>query len=583
MDLSMRVIEQVIHPTAAFARASCDDAELSEPPGLAHEQPWADSRLNPKNRIDSLALPRAPYWRIDGCAGLGTQYYAVPLFIPNAPPMRMDVFIPYNLPIQIREQLDLNAAFHTKDAARLSRLAITRLIIRKLQHWVTEDFEDLDTFERFYRSIPFGSRIVFENLSLDNSSLDIHQIRLKVGMNHDLERQLLSVSSLRSFWGDDFSFPPAIDFYDVHVIQVLHDSVCIVRIYGELFIFKALTGGEKYLYHELKTLCTLAPHSHVIVRPIHIVQKKANFGSKKAVVGFTTFYHAKGSLRDLLPQRRIHGQLQRADQLKWSIQLTTALEHLRTSTETYYPDLRLDNIVLSEQEDIVMVDFEQRGVWCEFAAPEVNAVEYIRFVAIADDEDLGQVPMEIKKKYQAKLEQLVPGFEALEGRRYTNPDEGYNLSWIALTAAEKEAAEVYMLGRVLWCIFEGVSGPQKAAVWQSYRWESDLEFPEYDRTPPVMRTLIDRCTRGRRETLGSIITRQHSQLVLRDRPLGDQTADDVQEAARKFWRDELVMAEKFLWMRDFRHSQGQWDGNYYARPTLKEVLTTLQAYQKEVG
>lgn len=174
---------------------------------------------------------------------------------------------------------------------------------------------------------------------------------------------------------------------------------------------------------------------------------------------------------------------------------------------------------------------------------------------------------------------MVPEFDVLEDSRYTNPPDGYNVPWIALSPIEQEAAEVYMLGRVLWCIFEGVSGPQKAAVWQSYPWESDLEFPDFRRTPAEMRNLINECTRGRRQTLGgSTVVREGSRLVLKGVPLSQQSPKDVQDAARKFWQNELQIAEAFVEMRDQLKTQGKWVDNYYNRPTLRQVLAELKEF-----
>ncbi|KAJ2986528.1 hypothetical protein NUW58_g4983 [Xylaria curta] len=566
MDLSQRTVEEVVHPTAAFLRASGDAQSYPED---GPQSSWEDSLLNPKNRIDSLDLPDDPLWRVDGCTGLGTQYYAVPVCLPYIPPMRMDVFIPENQPSRIRDQLDLHKAFHIKDASRLSRLAITTHIIRTLQHWTKSTFEDVDTFEHFYKSKPFGSRLVFENLSLD-----IGQINVKVGPNHNLELQLLPLKKLTSLWGTALQSLQVVDFFDVHVVSVLHDSICLVRIKGQLFIFKALVSEVKYLYHELKTLCTVEPHANIIARPIHLIRKACNFGGKHAIVGFTTFYHHHGSLRDLLPQLRIHNRLSRDDQFKWSIQVTQALEHLRTRSSTYYPDLRLDNLVMSKNFDIIMVDFEQRGVWCEFAAPEVNAIEYMRIIA-ADD----RIPSEISSKYQSIMRDLVSDYDLLQDDQYTNSQDGYNASWIALSPEEQELAEVYMLGRLIWCIFEGVSGPQKAAVWQSYRWEPNLEFPGYNRTPPALRELIDRCTRGRRANLGSVIVREQSHLLLRHKLREAHDADQVQAAAMAYWVAELKWAEEFLGERDRLRKQGLWNNNYYNRPHLEEVLEALLKIQ----
>lgn len=574
MDLSSRAIGEVVHPTAAFVQCS---PSSKQPENLAIAQTtidtWEESPLNPKNRIDSLEIPSKSLWRVDGCGGLGTQYFVFPLFLSNPPPIRMDVYVQDHQHPSLSQELELMAAFHTKDGDRLSRLAITRHIIRTLNLWTETRFHNLKDFELFYKSVPFGSRLVFEDLSPD-----IRKIRVKVGLNHNLEHKLLGISALRRLWGSEFRFPGVVDLFDVHVEKILHDSVCLVRIRGQLFIFKALVSHSKYLYHELKTLCTIAPHPNVIARPVHIVRKMCQFGGKRAVVGFTTFYHSKGSLRDILPQLRIHGHLCLSDQVKWSLQIVDALEHLRTSSNTYYPDLRLDNLVLSDKSDVVMIDFEQRGVWCEFAAPEVNAIEYIRLVATDEN-----VPDDVREMYLRRLKHLVPDYDNLEQDIYINPEHGYTVSWIALSSVEQEAAEVYMLGRVLWCIFEGVSGPQKAAVWQSYRWESHLEFPEYDRTPPSMRELIDRCTRGRRETLGSRITRQRSRLILCNCGVREQNEENVKEVARQFWLEELEIAERFLDLRDTQRRKGEWKENYFGRPSLKEAQAALEAYRVEVS
>ena len=576
MDLSGKAIREVVHPTAAFDQVS-PSSEAPDNTSNGQEQSisdtWETSLLNLKNRVDSLDFPRRSLWRVDGCGSGGTQYFVVPIFLPNPPPVRLDVLLQDRQPAELRRQLELPTAFHTKDAERLANLAITRHIIRTLNRWTEASFSSPKDFEKFYKDIPFGSRLIFDNLSLD-----VSKIRVSVGLNHNLEHRMLDIPGLKELWGPDFVFPEVIDLYDLEVVKILHDSVCLVRIGGKLFIFKALVSGLKYLYHELKTLCSIKPHHNIIARPVHLVRKRGQFGAKQSVVGFTTVYHPKGSLRDIIPPLRIHGQLHLSDQITWSLQIAEGLEHLRSTCKTYYPDLRLDNVVLSATSDVVMVDFEQRGVWCEFAAPEINVIEYMRLLVVET-----AMPNTVREKYRERLKQLVPNYDTLEGELYTNPEHGFAVSWIALTPAEQEAAEVYMLGRIMWCIFEGVSGPQKAAVWQSYRWESHLEFPEYERTPNAIRDLIDRCTRGRRGNLASVIARLRSRLVLCNESATGQQEEDVKDAARQFWLVELEVAERYLDLRDSEMKRGTWNENHYDRPNLKEVIAALQAYQATIS
>ncbi|KPM38962.1 hypothetical protein AK830_g7607 [Neonectria ditissima] len=571
MELSQQSIHDVIHPTAAFSETSpapvLDDRHLEQPLG------WQDSLLNPKNRIDSLAALKRPLWRIDGCTAFGSQFYAVPLFVESISPIRMDVFIPEpaKLSDDLRRALDVDVAFHTTSGSRIAILGITRHVLRILQYWSSRMHDPAQIFN----DVPFGSRIILNNLPVN-----IADARISVAPTHYLERQLLSVASLEEYWQSDVELPPTIDISDVTYVSQLHDSVCLVKIDGKTWIFKALTSYTKYLYHELRQLLTIQPHPNIISRPVHLVTKKCSFGSKVAAIGFTLEYHTYGSLRDLIPFLRIHDNVSLADETKWSLQLASALVHLRGTSDIFYPDLRLDNIVLSSSRNAIMVDFEQRGVWCEFAAPEVNALEYMRLLAVDDE-----IPMEVSQKYAKIMTEMLPGWETMgEGEAYVWPSKGYNVPWACLTRTEQEACEVYMLGRVLWCIFEGNSAPQRAAVWLSYRWEPSVEFPGYTRTPERIRRLIDRCTQGRQAGMSRLIVRERNKLVLRGYENREySTAENVQKAARDWWSREIAESEQWLKERMEGMKRGDWKENYYGRPTLKEVLDELEAFRDEAG
>ncbi|KAI5466068.1 hypothetical protein BGZ63DRAFT_400486 [Mariannaea sp. PMI_226] len=573
MELSQQSIHDVIHPTAAFSEAPVGIASNSPDRDGTTTTSWYDSPLNPKNRIDSLAVLERPLWRIDGCTAYGSQFYAIPLFIGTPLPMRIDVFIPEpaRLSPVLKKVLDVDVAFHTTSGSRIAVLGITRHILRILQHWTSTQ----DNPAQIFDNVPFGSRIVFENLPVN-----VADARISIARTHYLERQLLSLPSLQRYWGTGVQTPPTIDISEVSYVSQLHDSVCLVKIQDKIWIFKALTSYTKYLYHELRQLLLIEPHPNIVARPVHLVMKKCSFGNKVAVVGFTLEYHVHGSLRDLLPFLRIHNKVSLADETKWAIQLASALVHLRGTSKIFYPDLRLDNIVLSASRDVVMVDFEQRGVWCEFAAPEVNALEYVRLLAVDEE-----IPVDVQKKYADILTEMLPNWEAMgEGEEYVWPSSGYNVPWSCLTPTEQEACEVYMLGRVLWCIFEGNSAPQRAAVWLSYRWEPSVEFPGYTRTPARVQKLIDHCTRGRQPGMSKLIVREGNQLVLRKyEKMGLSTPQSVQETARDWWSMEIKESEVWLKQRMEGMKRGDWNENYYDRPTLKEVLSELEAFRDEAG
>lgn len=586
MSLSSHAIHDVIHPTAAFVERSTYEAAGSRAENGHSLQDrggdWATSPLNPKNRIESLEFPSNPFWRIDGCTGLGTQFYAIPLFIKPTIPSRIDVFIPEqsSQTPEIRSLLQLDDAFHTKDRGRVRNLAITRLIVRKLQQWTTS-FPDPP---RWYHSLPFGSRIVFENISVN-----LDEIRICIAPMHNLERQLKSADFLDRLWEHRVTLPPQVPLSSLDLVEQLHDSVCLVKFEQKIWIMKALTSYPKYIYHELRNLLTIKSHDNVIGRPSYLATKRCSFGNKNAVVGFLLEYHEQGSLRDILPLHHAQKHLTIENQLRWSLQITSAIRHLHDRCGIFYPDLRLDNVVLSSSGDAIIVDLEQRGVWCEFSAPEVNFIQYILLLATSDD-----IPEPTKQRYGTRIRGLLRGIG--EVADFTDTEEhlqllpSYNIPWLCLSHAEQEAAEVYMLGRVIWCIFEGVSAPHRTAFWQSYRWESDLEFPNYRRTPEKMRVLIDQCTRGRRHTLSEKLGRVGSALKLSPsaEEEGSTIPSDAGESllhlvAKKWWREEVKHAEGFLDRRDELLGKNQWQDNYFERPTLRALWDGLDQYREELG
>ncbi|KAJ2979078.1 hypothetical protein NQ176_g3465 [Zarea fungicola] len=537
MELSPEVVRQVVLPTAAFHTPSV--------PNFLRQQPkpadpcWETSSLNPKNRIDSLDFPKHPAWRIDGCIAYGTQFYAVPLFLAPAPPRRVDVFITGDLTAvspQLRRVLDLGTAFHTRDTNETQQLGITRHIIRCLQHWTTTSGE-----VHMYTHFPFGSRIV-----LNNIPTNVKDACFRIAPSQHLERQMLSIAQLQTIWKyEGIELPPTIDISELEYKKQPHDSISIVTHGGNMLVFKALLSHTKFLYHELRQLLLLPAHPNIIQRPLHLVTKKCGFGTKTAVVGFTLRYHPLGTVRDHLPYMALHHSVKHKTEVRWALQLVDALQHLHKSCGTFYSDLRLDNILLSNSHDLVLVDFEQRGVWCEFASPEINAIECLRVLAMDDE-----IPELHRDKYSRLLTQLLPNWEsAVHGEEYEWPaaKQGYNMAWQCLNREEQESCEVYMLGRVLWCIFEAQSAPQRAAIWTSYKSEPTVEFPSYARTPPELQKLINWCTAGHEPTLSSLLVRSGDKLVLRElEATGQTTQRAVLAAARSFWTARVAESERWV-------------------------------------
>lgn len=606
MNLSTKTIHDVIHPTAIFHKIKSNGKLIEGPVDDIAEESWEDSQLNPKNRIDSLDPPKHPLWKVDGCAGLGTQFYAIPLFLGDVPPIRCDVLLSEDATEEpmIRKLLDLDTVFHARDRARLQRQGIYSYVLRALQAW-TEKY-GRDRIRKLYYESPFGSRLVFGNLPFKVEDVDI-----QVRYHWDLESHYNSVDELVKMWKgqvDIKSVPRSVDIFDLVFVQQLHDSVCVVRyrqdaslnkqetMHEGLWVLKALTSSIKFMYHELRVLLTMPAHPNIISSPLRLVTKATRMNQKRiVVVGFLMPFHPGGGLRDELPLLRINHLLDLRDQIRWARDICSGMLHIRSQAHTFYPDLRLDQIVFpADKKRPIIVDMEQRGVWCEFGSPEVNAVDYIMALAIDEEEEdddtvthhhsESKFPWPSRQHARDIMSRLHPDYKKLYNPDdfYDNPPMGYNISWICLTWNEQEYAMVYMLGRLLWCIFEAMSAPQRGAIWQSYHNEPEFEFPEFRCTPLELRGLIDQCTRGRRSQLSNYVVRKGSKIVLRDEPRGHGTPEQIRSVAKTFWMNEVRWAEDFLLNRESQVQEGTWDENHFGRPTLTEVDEALGALESKL-
>lgn len=140
----------------------------------------------------------------------------------------------------------------------------------------------------------------------------------------------------------------------------LHESVSVVSTNhfpaGRQFVFKAHASDPTFLCHKLKQLLLVDPHPNVAGRPVAVVTKKVNFGSKRGVCGFLLNYCPMGNLAQALrlgvPQKAysvpggLDEVLDMETRFKCSMQVASALVHIQASPAGYYSDIKLENIVL---------------------------------------------------------------------------------------------------------------------------------------------------------------------------------------------------------------------------------------------
>jgi hypothetical protein len=592
MELSTPNLSILLGPLAAF-----------QGPGSwkSNNKPDTNYRNEDGECADpSLDLDPCPQssWRLDGIDRDGQRFFAVPTFMINSAPLRIDVCIPAlgDQPRHSRRLLKSEALIYTSGQSAL-RLPISQHVLRALELWSSQ----IPDFKSQYTSLPFGSLVHVENIDAS-----VEKMSISLAPQYNTEQAMLAVPPLQTMWATSIpvtAWPPSVELDDLYFQRQLHETISVVRApahHGNAeLVFKSLVRDQRHLYHELRMLLTMKPHPNLIGRPLGVVVHRCRFGGKRGVCGFLLPYYCLGTLADALDAPI-------KDKLRWARQITNAMMHLSGFPGGFYPDLRPDNVVLSSEADgvrnAVLLDLEQRGGWFSWSPPEIAYLEYVEVLATRLKDATH------REEFSQLLSRCLPEWTVSgEDDQYRNVDGGFSASWLAWERHRRactqlqevlEKAQVFLLGKLLWCMFEGEQflrcGLDHDVLQENCcGFVPPRAFPEFRKTPPELRTLIRSCTLGAPEW-GSpggrkrpLILRQ-GKLVLAKAAFTEDlsTAHEIHETTSEWWSEEIRRAKEFMEeMEKFAKSGGETLplpvlDCARARPSFQDVLSGLCNIEK---
>jgi hypothetical protein len=590
MEAARLIADAVLFPSAAYYAETSILAPIVD--DNSDSVPWQLSSLNPANRINTLDPVLSPKWEIDGADYDGAHLWATPSFARGRAPRRIDVYYrDADLETPGLRMLRPSKLPIVSSGAR-SRLGISRHILRGLEYWSAR----VPAFEQKYMALPFGSQIAIDELGSDVRSMSISMVP-----DYDLERQWLPADDLRRIWGvDSASMPGVIDIDQLELKRQVHNTILIVNIRGEPqlgeVVFKTQTLDVKNMYRELRNLLTLPSHPNVQERPRYLVTKRVRFGGKRGVCGFVTDYHPLGSLDHIMAQYKY--TLPISLRLRWAKDITSGLIAIRDSPLTFYPDLKLANIVIAnetsgeEQKSVgiasghaKIIDFEHGTPWMHWAPPEIYWVNCIQRLAV------GNIDASVQAENSALLSSLVPGWTRRDRQTIYSGTESHNPAWDHLNDSETDSAVVYMLGKAIWCLMEGASNVMTPVTFASFlRDESVPLFPTFAFTPPILRECIRKCTSGAPEWDGKTqpFCIRKGNLCLRDQECTQNSSslDDIKSAAKAWWLEQVEEAQMYIKAR----AKGVEDPVYAKyldfmsiRPRLEDVLVAIESAERDLA
>lgn len=588
MELSGKIWKQTARPSGVFSNIEellagtgywCT-AEPSSP----LEIPWQQSQLNPRNRINSLGIPRDSYWRIDGLVEQGRRALVTPVGIQDWPPLRIDVILPdqSSFPPLLRHALQSAKSFYV-GGQRAASLGISCHLLRVLNHWTALMMNPENTL----RSMTFGSTIIVKAIVSN-----IQEVELHMENNQALNAGLCKAELGEKWTIPNARLPETIKIRSLVSCAQISETISIVKT-GlntlEPLVFKSSTQSLRYLYHELKILLIMPRHRSVIGRPKWLVTSTENVSGKEIVIGFLAKYYEEGTMArclDTAPDLSLH------EKLHWGRLVTEVMVHITFEGETFYPDMKPENILLVRRgeaplRDIVLIDFEQRGIGNTWTAPEIIYGERLNSILKS------MKPGRLREVYKALWLRYLGYSHMSFTEHYNSPPDGYHPVWPLLTKQEQESAQVFTLGKVLYCIFEARSCVE-TIIDVSFPYERHGEFPTFVNTPPEMQDLIINCTVGAREFKKDrpFLVRRGDFLYPKGKtgrgnePTG--TANDTKQTARQMWLSELRNIEEFI------NSKAQFKAgcadiaamerlSYLKRPSLDSVLQCIVEFQKQIS
>ncbi|KAI1169764.1 kinase-like protein [Nemania sp. FL0916] len=223
-----------------------------------------------------------------------------------------------------------------------------------------------------------------------------------------------------------------------------------------LYVLKGLDFGDflasqddflderDIFYHAIKTVSLMPPHPNILSPPnIIAVAGDPRDEDQAPLCGTLYPFMARGTLDDQVLRCKEAGiRIELQEKALWCLQLSSALAHTHHTAHTYHMDIKPANVLVDDNGNAILIDWEQCGAPLCTLAPEANG-----------DWDVDEIQQPgapsklVYKKYHGKAQVNRP-----RGR----PTWDVFPEWSKRWPRACEAAEVFSLGRTMWMLLQEV-------------------------------------------------------------------------------------------------------------------------------
>ncbi|TDZ38250.1 hypothetical protein C8035_v006782 [Colletotrichum spinosum] len=208
---------------------------------------------------------------------------------------------------------------------------------------------------------------------------------------------------------------------------------------------------ETTLIHEIITLCDMVPHPNIMPPPKMLVV--FTLDGKNKICGFLQPAMKNDSVdAQVIRANKKQKRLSLSLKAKWCYQMALAIRHTHRVAKTYHMDFKPGNMLVDDNENIRLIDWEQSGVSMFTHAPEVvkdqSAKESNTFKN-------GKRRIIYTPNQQGPRKDLKWGF----------PDWNVYPDWKTVCPRAAELSEVFSLGRTMWMLLEQVAQNANQTEW----------------------------------------------------------------------------------------------------------------------
>ncbi|KAK2010951.1 phosphotransferase enzyme family protein [Colletotrichum eremochloae] len=215
---------------------------------------------------------------------------------------------------------------------------------------------------------------------------------------------------------------------------------------------------EKTLLHEIRTLHSLPAHPNIMPCPRALVVVRGGDGRDR-ICGFLQPAMEKDSMDEqVMRANRAGRRIPPALKAKWCHQMALAIRHTHRVAGTFHMDLKPGNILVDDDDNLRLIDWEQSGFSMFTHPPEVTVDQEAEEASTSAGTGTAARPRILYNPRAGPPR---------KNQKWGFPDWNVLPEWKVTCPRAVELAEVFSLGRTMWMLLEQVEQSTDPTIWTS--------------------------------------------------------------------------------------------------------------------